>query len=88
MHAVTVLRAPSADLPDGLSAITYVAMSTPKLSPFIPIYKGLPGDALPPELATRTPQRTPDRVSLFWRARRVQALVFQVSGGAGEGLLL
>ena len=55
------------------------AMSTPKLSPFVPIYKGLPGDALPPELATVTPEGEPDAVSLFWRARKLQALVFQVS---------
>lgn len=54
-------------------------MSTPKLSPFVPIYKGLPGDALPPELATVTPEGEPDAVSLFWRARKLQALVFQVS---------
>ena len=58
---------------------TSAAMSTPKLSPFVPIYKGLPGDALPPELATVTPEGEPDAVSLFWRARKLQALVFQVS---------
>lgn len=60
-------------------------MSTPKLSPFVPVYKGLPGDALPPELATATPQGEMDAVSLFWRARRLQALVFQV-GAQNWGL--
>lgn len=56
-------------------------MSTPKLSPFVPVYKGLPGDALPAELATATPEGEMDSVSLFWRARKLQALVFQVRPG-------
>ncbi|PRW58931.1 dipeptidase [Chlorella sorokiniana] len=77
MGHVTVARPPSDDVPDALSVIMYAAMSTPKLSPFVPVYKSLPGDALPPELATATPEGELDRVSLFWRARRLQALVFQ-----------
>jgi hypothetical protein len=51
----------------------------PKLAPFIPLYKGLPPHALPPEL-TAAKERRPDGVSLFWRARRLQALVFRVRG--------
>ncbi|KAL4425605.1 hypothetical protein ABPG75_009621 [Micractinium tetrahymenae] len=76
MGHVTRLRPLAGGVPDGLSIITYTAMSTPKLSPFIPLYKGLPGDVLPPEL-TAAEYRKPDRVSLFWKARRLQALVFQ-----------
>lgn len=76
MAHVTRLRSCAGGLPDALSVITYTAMSTPKLSPFIPLYKGLPGDALPAEL-TSAKQGVPDGTSLFWKARRLQALVFQ-----------
>ena len=69
------LRPASADLPDALSAIMYVAVATQGLSVYLPIYKGLPGDALPPELTSAGPD--PDCCSLFWKARRLQALVFQ-----------
>ncbi len=37
-----------------------------------PRLQGLPAKALPPALATRA-GRDPDRVSLFWKARRLQA---------------
>jgi hypothetical protein len=73
---VTQLRPPSRDLPDALSIVTHVALATPKLSPFIPLYKGLRGDDLPAEM-TAAQAGEPDDVSLFWRARRLQALVFQ-----------
>ncbi|PSC67957.1 peptidase C69 [Micractinium conductrix] len=76
MGHVTRLRPASKDLPDGLTLITYTALSTPALSPYIPIYIGLPGDQLPPELTAATPD-APDGASLFWKARRLQALVFQ-----------
>lgn len=59
----------------GLAAINYVAMGMPLLAPFIPIYAGLPGDALPPELTCAASE--PDPQSLFWAGRRLQALVFQ-----------
>ena len=67
------MRSPEEGLPDGLSAINYIAMTMPALAPFVPIYKGLPGDALPPEMTNAT--SLPDALSLFWRARRLQALV-------------
>ncbi|KAI3438712.1 hypothetical protein D9Q98_001132 [Chlorella vulgaris] len=76
MAHVTQLRPLSANLPDALSIITHVSLATPKLAPFIPLYKGLPPHALPPEL-TAAKERRPDGVSLFWRARRLQALVFR-----------
>lgn len=68
-------------VPDGLSVITYTAMATPKFSPFIPLYKGLPGDAMPPELAAAPKPGQMDGVSIFWRVRRLQALIFQVRKG-------
>lgn len=37
--AVTRLRPLDDALPDGLSIITYAAMASPVLSPFIPLYK-------------------------------------------------
>lgn len=73
--AVTRMRAQEAGLPDGLSAINYISMTTPALAPFIPIYEGLPEDALPPEMTNAT--AIPDATSLFWRARRLQSLVMQ-----------
>lgn len=81
--AVTVLRS-NPDVPDALSIITYAAFATPKLSPFVPLYKGLPGSALPLELAAPPPRM--DSLSLFWRARRLQALVFQVRWEGGRGV--
>ena len=82
--AVTQVRPAAAGLPDALSIITHVTFATPKLAPFIPLYKGLPGDAVPRELTVARAGQ-PDAVSLFWRARRLQALVFQVGRGAGLG---
>jgi hypothetical protein len=76
---VTQLRPPTPSLPDALSVVTHVALATPALAPFIPLYKGLAPAALPPEL-TAAREGRPDAVSLFWRARRLQALVFQVGG--------
>ncbi|KAI7842447.1 hypothetical protein COHA_004086 [Chlorella ohadii] len=72
---VVQLRPPGS-VPDALSATLYIAMAMPALSPFVPIYKGLPGDALPPALAFRAGRR-PDNTSLVWKARRLQALVVQ-----------
>ena len=69
------MRSPDEGLPDGLSSINYIAMSMPALAPFVPIYKGLPGAALPPEMTNAT--ATPDPRSLFWRARRLQALAMR-----------
>jgi dipeptidase len=71
---VARLRADPA-LPHGLRGSNYVAMGMPLLAPFIPIYAGLPGGALPRQLARAGPQ--PDARSLLWAARRLQALVFQ-----------
>ncbi|EFN57508.1 hypothetical protein CHLNCDRAFT_143086 [Chlorella variabilis] len=76
MGHVTQVRPAAAGLPDALSIITHVTFATPKLAPFIPLYKGLPGDAVPRELTVARAGQ-PDAVSLFWRARRLQALVFQ-----------
>ncbi|KAL4424341.1 hypothetical protein ABPG75_001642 [Micractinium tetrahymenae] len=82
---VAVLRAsqghvvrlrPPGSLPDALSATVYIAMAMPALSPFVPIYKGLPPEALPPALAFRA-GREADSISLVWKARRLQALVIQ-----------
>ena len=75
MGHVTRLRAPSPHLPASLAAIHYVAMGMPALAPFIPIYGSLPGASLPLELTCAG--SAPDPVSLFWKARRLQALVFQ-----------
>lgn len=52
-----------------------VAWGMTALSPFIPLYKGLSPKHIPKELAVGGPH--PDRISLFWKARRLQALVFQ-----------
>ncbi|KAI7845655.1 hypothetical protein COHA_000769 [Chlorella ohadii] len=71
MAHVTRMRSAEEGLPDGLSAINYIAMSMPALAPFVPIYKGLPADALPLEMMNAT--ATADQTSLFWRARRLQA---------------
>lgn len=75
-------------LPGPLRAINYVAWGMPALSPFIPIYGGLPGGALPPQLTDVTSQ--PDAVSIFWKVRRLQALAFQdwptVEPGAGAAI--
>ena len=65
--------------PEELSAINYLAFCFARLSPFIPIYRGTPGDALPSNLVSAGP--TPDPVSLCWRARRL--LVWGGSGGQG-----
>lgn len=73
---VTRLLEPSAERPEGLTVINYIAMAFPRLAPFIPIYQGLPGDRLPAALTTAAD--APDAGSLFWKARRLQALVFQV----------
>jgi dipeptidase len=75
---VTQVRPQHDKLPDGLSIVSHVAMATPKLAPFLPLYKGLPPWAMPPEL-TDAEERRPDKVTLFWRARRLHALVFQAS---------
>lgn len=77
LPAVTVLR-PAGSVPDALSVIQYAALATPALSPFVPLYKGLPGDRLPRQLTYGTEEGQPNDVSLFWRCRRLQALVFQV----------
>lgn len=75
MGHVTRLRPRHAGLPDALSIIHYVAMGTPLLSPFVPLYKGLPAGVALPELADACTE--PDQRSLYWKARRLQALVFQ-----------
>ncbi|KAL4447642.1 hypothetical protein ABPG75_004861 [Micractinium tetrahymenae] len=73
-HVTRLRTDPS--LPDPLSIITYICATTPFLAPFVPLYKGLPGDALPAALAGAN-GTAPDGLSLFWKARRLQALVFQ-----------
>ncbi|KAL4437238.1 hypothetical protein ABPG75_004377 [Micractinium tetrahymenae] len=62
-------------MPGGLAAICYVAQGMPALSPFVPVYGGLPAEALPAELAEAPDE--PDELSLFWAARRLQAVVLQ-----------
>lgn len=47
----------------------------PMLSPFVPIYKALPSGAIPQALQTGGPN--PDALSLFWKVRRLQAVVSQ-----------
>lgn len=61
--------------PAALSAINYLSFCFAGLSPFLPIYRGTPGDALPSSLVGAGP--TPDPTSLCWRALRLQALVFR-----------
>lgn len=61
-----------------------VAMSMPLLSPYVPIYKGLAGQALPPQL-TNAGFNTPDATSLYWKARRLQAC--NLSSRLGSRLL-
>lgn len=71
------LRTAGRHLPEGLSAIHYIAQAMPALSPFVPIYSlGLGGGELPAQMASPTSSE-PDATSLFWRARTLQALVFQ-----------
>lgn len=62
-------------LPDGLSVIQHVALGPAALTPFVPVYKGLKPEDYPPELTQFGPDI--DAQSLFWKARRVQALVMQ-----------
>ena len=57
----------------GLSAVNYVAFAFPRLSPFVPLYKGLldaGAGALPASLTAAASE--PDSSSLFWKARRLQ----------------
>ncbi|KAI7838073.1 hypothetical protein COHA_008156 [Chlorella ohadii] len=61
-------------VPDGLTVIQHVALGPPALTPFVPIYKGLQPDDYPPELTEF--DSAMDAQSLFWKARRVQALDF------------
>lgn len=75
--------------PSPLSVVNYLSMGMPLLSPFVPIYPlamfpraaadGVSGDeaddVIPAEL-TGVGHR-PDSHSLFWKARRLHALVFQ-----------
>ena len=68
--------------PEALSAINYLSFCFARLSPFIPVYRGTPGDALPSSLVAAGP--SPDPVSLCWRARRLQAIVFQAREGAAQ----
>ena len=73
---VSIVRPAAAGLPDALSAIGYIATTMPLFSPFLPFYKGLgPAGGLPVELTSAS--AVPDPVSLFWKARRLQALVFR-----------
>ena len=70
------MRPVSAAVPDGLSVITYLSMGTPAWAPYIPLYKGLPADKVPRALAG-VRYGSPDSTSLFWKSRRLCALMFQ-----------
>ncbi|KAL4437330.1 hypothetical protein ABPG75_004469 [Micractinium tetrahymenae] len=62
-------------LPAALAVVHYVAMGPPGLSPFVPVYRGLTPGNYPAALTIGS--ATPDPVSLYWKGRRLQALVFQ-----------
>ena len=64
-------------VPPGLAVINYVALGMSSLCPFIPVYAGLPPKELPRELAGAGPLPDPAWATLFWKARRLQALVMQ-----------
>lgn len=75
--AVTRMRAPSKAVPPGLAVLNYISLGTPAWTPFVPIYAGLPANALPPEMqgvAYSAPFQPPR--SLFWRSRRLSTLLF------------
>lgn len=58
-----------------LSVVNYVALGPPALAPFVPVYRGLPPTAYPAALTYGG--ATPDGASLYWKGRRLQALVMQ-----------
>ncbi len=74
--AVTRVLPASAGLPPHLSVVTYLSMGAPAWNPFIPLYAGLPPEALPREMEGVDGAR-PDPSSLFWKGRRLAALMFQ-----------
>ena len=51
--------------------VNYIALSMPRLAPYIPLYKGIPLDALPWQLMNAT-YGVMDEGSLFWAGRRLQ----------------
>ena len=70
------MRAPSKAVPPGLAVLNYVSLGTPAWTPFVPIYAGLPADAVPPEMqgVAYTAPFQPQG-SLFWRSRRLSTLL-------------
>jgi dipeptidase len=61
------------DLPGDIAVITHIALGMPDLSVYMPFYQGLPD--LPPAYQGATGQI--DDHSMFWRFRKMQALVLQ-----------
>lgn len=61
------------DLPSDIAVIQYIALGMPDLAVYMPFYKGLPG--LPSAYQGATGQI--DGHSMFWRSRKMQALVLQ-----------
>lgn len=82
--AVTRMRPPSDALPPGLSTVHYMSFGTPAWTPFIPIYRGLPPTALPPAL-TSVEHGTVNTSTLFWKSRRLSALLFEDWPRLGPG---
>jgi dipeptidase len=62
-----------ADLPDDIAIVQYIALGMTDLSAYLPFYKGLPD--LPKEY--QGAGGTTDDHSLFWKYRKLQALVLQ-----------
>jgi len=61
------------DLPGDIAVINYIALGMPDLAVYMPFYKGLPD--LPAAYQGATGQI--DDHSMFWRSRKMQALVLQ-----------
>jgi len=61
------------DLPGDLAAVQYIALGMTALSAYIPFYQGLTD--IPREYGVATDKA--DNVSVFWKYRKLQALVMQ-----------
>lgn len=61
------------DLPGDIAVIQHIALGMPDLAVYMPFYRGLP--VLPPAYQGATGQI--DDHSMFWRSRKMQALVLQ-----------
>lgn len=84
-HPTTAVTRVRASQPGPLRVINYLYQGTPAWTPAVPIYPlavspptGAPADSLPTQLQGVVLGK-PDAHSLFWKSRRLTALIFQAS---------